>query len=88
MMANNMQLHKTVVQCRKKTCLGIVFPYSSLFQISVLVHCECNTKYFSYFQEKKGAAPMDPAQREQFEIAKLEKLIAMVREPTESAQTS
>ncbi|KAL5004410.1 hypothetical protein ScPMuIL_017866 [Solemya velum] len=39
-------------------------------------------------KEKKGAAPMDPAQREQFEIAKLEKLIAMVREPTESAQTS
>lgn len=33
-------------------------------------------------KEKKGAPPMEPAQREQNEIAKLEKLLSMVREPS------
>lgn len=32
-------------------------------------------------KEKKGAAPVDTAQRDQNEIAKLEKLLSMVREP-------
>ncbi|XP_052101564.1 dynein intermediate chain 2, ciliary-like isoform X3 [Mytilus californianus] len=32
-------------------------------------------------KEKKGAAPIDPKQREENEIAKLEKLLSMVREP-------
>ncbi|XP_076104218.1 dynein intermediate chain 2, ciliary-like isoform X2 [Mytilus galloprovincialis] len=32
-------------------------------------------------KEKKGAPPMDPKQKEENEIAKLEKLLSMVREP-------
>lgn len=36
-------------------------------------------------KEKKGAAPPDAAQKEQNEIAKLEKLLSMVREPSVDA---
>ncbi|OWF48406.1 Dynein intermediate chain 2, ciliary [Mizuhopecten yessoensis] len=37
-------------------------------------------------KEKKGQPAMDPAQREQLEIAKLDKLLNMVREPTEGSK--
>ncbi|KAJ8304486.1 hypothetical protein KUTeg_018069 [Tegillarca granosa] len=36
--------------------------------------------------EKKGAAPIDPAEREKNEIAKLDKLLNMVREPSEQTK--
>ncbi|XP_033750677.1 dynein intermediate chain 2, ciliary-like isoform X3 [Pecten maximus] len=37
-------------------------------------------------KEKKGQPAMDPAQREALEIAKLDKLLNMVREPTEGSK--
>lgn len=37
-------------------------------------------------KEKKGAAPIDPAEREKNEIAKLDKLLNMVREPSEQTK--
>ncbi|XP_071108758.1 dynein intermediate chain 2, ciliary-like isoform X4 [Haliotis cracherodii] len=39
-------------------------------------------------KEKKGAPPMDAAQRTQFEIAKLDKILSMVREPTEPSASN
>ncbi|XP_050402811.1 dynein intermediate chain 2, ciliary isoform X2 [Patella vulgata] len=35
-------------------------------------------------KEKKGQPPMDASQKQQYELTKLEKILAMVREPTES----
>lgn len=43
----------------------------------------CNSILFVNFQEKKGAPPMDPKQKEDNEIAKLDKILSMVREPNE-----
>ena len=41
-----------------------------------------------HFQEKKGAPAQDPAEREKMEIAKLEKLLSMVRDPPPEAKTN
>ena len=43
----------------------------------------CNALLYVNFQEKKGAPPMDPKQKEENEIAKLDKILSMVREPNE-----
>lgn len=39
-----------------------------------------------YHQEKKGVAPMDQAQRLEFEITKLTKILSMVREQPETTK--
>ena len=58
----------------------VVANLSSLQQIVIYI--------LHVFQEKKGAPAQDPQEREKLEIAKLDKLLSMVRDPPPEAKTN
>lgn len=54
----------------------------------VVTSCKLSPNLRKQPKEKKGAPAQDPAEREKMEIAKLEKLLSMVRDPPPEAKTN
>lgn len=53
-----------------------------MYHVSYILCTPSLQNFVLYFQEKKGVV-VDPAQREQQEIAKLDRILLMVRDPPE-----